>query len=70
MGHTFCEEYGMVTAPIVVMMVFPTPITAKTIRNHPVLSSLPALSRNFQGRSFRLPVSMFEQFQIIKQNDF
>jgi hypothetical protein len=62
---TFCEEYGMATAPIVIIALFDQPLTVRALRAHPVLNSLPGLRRNFQGRSFRLPVNLFAEMRCI-----
>lgn len=61
--NTFCDRYGMATAPVEVITVFERPLAAQALRTHPILRNLPALGRNFQGRSFRLPATLFEEMR-------
>ena len=50
----FCATYGMLAANVTILAKLLSPISAKQLRDHPILKKLPALGRNFQGTSFGL----------------
>lgn len=54
-----CVAYGMKTASVRVDFKLDPPLAAREMRNHPVLSKLPALRRSFQRSSFPLPEVYF-----------
>lgn len=49
-----CKDHGLATGNVEILARIDRPIHAKAMREHPVLSKLPALARSFQRRSFHL----------------
>ena len=49
-----CKDHGLATGNIEILARIDHPIHAKVMREHPVLSKLPALARSFQRKSFHL----------------
>jgi hypothetical protein len=53
-SEQFCNTHNMQTGNILILAVRDIPFTFMELKDHRVLSALPALRRSFQSRSFRL----------------
>jgi hypothetical protein len=58
-----CSETNLMTVTTQFLCNLKTPITAKNLKNDPILRMLPALRRNFQGTCFQVPEEQWKRLR-------